>query len=71
MYSNGVFNDPSCSIGTVDHAVLIVGYTENYYIIKNSWGTWGENGYMRIQRTIGDTSSGLCNILTYGFYVIL
>jgi hypothetical protein len=28
------------------HAVSIVGYNENGFLIKNSWGTtWGENGY--------------------------
>lgn len=34
------------------HAMIIVGYddTEQYWIIKNSWGTspWGDSGYCRI-----------------------
>jgi C1A family cysteine protease len=33
------------------HAVLIVGYNdaEQYFIVKNSWGTgWGEDGFFRI-----------------------
>ncbi|OGR45776.1 MAG: hypothetical protein A2X33_04915 [Elusimicrobia bacterium GWA2_51_34] len=33
------------------HAVLIVGYndTENYFIVKNSWGPgWGEDGFFKI-----------------------
>lgn len=28
------------------HAMVIVGYTENYFIIRNSWGNgWCDNGY--------------------------
>ncbi len=29
------------------HAVCIVGYTPDYFIIRNSWGTsdWGDNGF--------------------------
>ena len=31
--------------------MLLVGYTPDYWIIKNSWGPgWGENGYVRIKR---------------------
>lgn len=36
---------------TVDHAVLLVGYTDSYWLIKNQWGeNWGEKGYIRITR---------------------
>ena len=35
-YASGIF---SCPHGAqTDHAVLIVGYTPNYWIVKNSWG---------------------------------
>lgn len=28
------------------HAVTMVGYTKDYYIVRNSWGTgWGDKGY--------------------------
>ena len=28
------------------HAMALVGYTKNAFIIRNSWGNnWGENGY--------------------------
>lgn len=48
-YASGVYR---CNSRTsVDHAVLIVGYTPDYWIIKNSWGTaFGESGYIRVTR---------------------
>ena len=36
----------SCQAG-MSHAMAIVGYDSQYYIIKNSWGTnWGDSGYL-------------------------
>merc|ERR1711879_888791 len=38
----------------IDHAVQLVGYGEEngvmYWLVRNSWGGWGEKGYIRIQR---------------------
>jgi len=44
-YHSGVFNGPC---GTqINHAILAVGYTGSYWIVKNSWGTgWGSGGYI-------------------------
>ncbi|ESR59058.1 hypothetical protein CICLE_v10017565mg [Citrus x clementina] len=68
-YKGGIFNGVC---GTqLDHAVTIIGFgtTEDgtkYWLIKNSWGdTWGEAGYMRIQR-----DEGLCGIGTQAAYPI-
>lgn len=51
--SNKIFSCPE-TIGFpgLDHAVLLVGYTAQAWIIKNSWGTsWGDRGYIYINRT--------------------
>ncbi|KAK3166271.1 hypothetical protein QOZ80_1AG0043660 [Eleusine coracana subsp. coracana] len=64
FYSDGVFTG---DCGTdLDHGVAAVGYGvaddgTPYWIVKNSWGpTWGESGYIRMQRGVGD--GGLCGI---------
>ena len=48
-YSGGIFE--CSSYASLNHVVQLVGYTEDYWIIKNEWGDdWGEDGYMRITR---------------------
>eukprot|EP00253_Pinus_taeda_P020370 PITA_20370 len=70
-YNGGVFTGYCGPV--IEHSVLVVGYGEGtigccyqkYWIIKNSWGaTWGEYGYMRIQRDYG--RDGKCGIATRG-----
>jgi len=53
----------ACQGSQVDHGVAIVGYgvdgTTPYWIVRNSWGqSWGENGYIRVQRGVN------CDLLT-------
>jgi cathepsin L len=55
-YRGGVFSGPCGS--ALNHAVLAVGYTGSYYIVKNSWGTsWGSGGYIMMAR-----GKNLCGI---------
>jgi len=35
----------------VNHAVLLIGYTNDNWLVKNQWGEdWGEKGYIRVTR---------------------
>jgi len=55
-YRSGVFNGP-CGT-SINHAILAVGYTSQYWIVKNSWGTsWGSSGYIFMAR-----GKNLCGI---------
>jgi len=48
-YAGGVYNG-HCG-QNLDHAILAVGYTANYWIVKNSWSTrWGADGYIYLIR---------------------
>jgi hypothetical protein len=47
-YTGGILS--TCDT-QVDHCVQAIGYTADYWIVRNSWGTgWGESGYIRIAR---------------------
>lgn len=35
--SQGIYDDKDCSEKTVNHAMLLVGYDEDYWILKNWW----------------------------------
>ncbi|XP_076009744.1 digestive cysteine proteinase 2 [Genypterus blacodes] len=72
FYSSGIYNEPSCNPNNLSHAVLLVGYGseggQDYWLIKNSWGSsWGEGGYMRLIRD----GSNTCGIASYSLYPIL
>ena len=65
LYSSGVYDDSSCSIANINHAVGCVGYgvegSKNYWIVRNSWGTsWGEQGYCRMLKD----SNNHCGVAT-------
>jgi cathepsin L len=46
-YKGGVFDEMAS--GDINHAVMIVGWTKDGWIVRNSWGgDWGANGYILI-----------------------
>jgi cathepsin L len=55
LYEGGIMTREECSSTQVDHGVLLVAYGTDagtdFWKIKNSWGgSWGEEGYFRVQR---------------------
>ncbi|TYH74364.1 hypothetical protein ES332_D05G393500v1 [Gossypium tomentosum] len=63
FYSGGVFTG-DCG-NALSHAVTVVGYG------TKSWGeTWGEKGYIRIQRD-ANTPGGLCGIAMKASYPVM
>jgi KDEL-tailed cysteine endopeptidase len=65
-YSSGVITSSTCYT-SLDHGVLIAGYGEEngikYWLVKNSWGTsWGDKGYVKIQRSDSTNDPGICGI---------
>ena len=50
MPSGFVIDENTPCRGGSSVAVLIVGYQDDYFIVKGSWGTdLGDNGYFRIK----------------------
>jgi C1A family cysteine protease len=62
-YKSGVLSN--CGTA-VNHGVLLVGATDAFWKIKNSWGAgWGENGFIRLNR--GNT----CAVCSYPSYPVI
>lgn len=55
FYAEGVYDEPECDSGSLDHGVLVVGYGSDngfdYWLVKNSWSTkWGDAGFIKMAR---------------------
>jgi C1A family cysteine protease len=63
-YAGGVISK-NCG-AALDHAVTATGFTDSYFIIKNSWGeSWGENGYVWVSNDASENGGvGVCGILS-------
>lgn len=60
-------DDKNCTSTTVNHAMVLVGYEEDYWILKNWWGQrWGERGYMKVKRGVN-----MCGISNYAAYAVV
>ncbi|MED6161340.1 hypothetical protein PIB30_059789 [Stylosanthes scabra] len=74
-YNGGIFSSDQCGY-SLDHAVTIIGYGEEgdgvgkYWLVRNSWGqTWGEQGYMRLEKDVANPS-GPCGIALRASYPV-
>lgn len=59
----------------LNHGVVAVRYGTkhgiDYWIVRNSWGpSWGENGYITVERNLASTNTGKCGISMQPSYPI-
>ena len=76
-YSGGVINNASCGTN-LNHGVTVIGYGHDstskldYWLLKNSWGTWwGEQGFFRMMRDNSTGNKGMCGLLSIPTYPLL
>jgi hypothetical protein len=56
-YQGGIISSENCS-ANINEGVLIVGFKDDYFIVKNFHGTsWGEDGYARLS-IVGNDGCG-------------
>lgn len=62
--STGIINGDLKTNG-LSHAMIVVGYTKDYFILRNSWGDdWGDEGYCYVpQKYFHDNSTNLFTII--------
>jgi len=66
-YSGGILTDNTCMY-SANHAVTGVGYTPEYILVKNSWGSaWGDNGFVKFSRGY----PAACKLFSYSSYPVL
>ncbi|KAI4324847.1 hypothetical protein MLD38_030299 [Melastoma candidum] len=73
LYHSGVFTG-KCGTA-LDHGVIVVGYGRehghDYWLVRNSWGSgWGENGYIKMERSIANNYFGKCGIAMEASYPV-
>ena len=60
---------------SINHAVDVVGYGEQnglgYWRVRNSWGSWGDNGYINVKRGLNGANVNMCSISSYGHYPLV
>ncbi|RZF42377.1 hypothetical protein LSTR_LSTR004185 [Laodelphax striatellus] len=64
LYHDGLYDDASCTSDKLNHAMLLVGYTKDAWILKNWWSDqWGKEGYMLLRRH--RNQCGVANFAAY------
>jgi len=75
FYKEGVYYEENCSSTNLNHGVLAVGYGttrrffgQDYYIVKNSWGTgWGDSGYIKMAMN-RNNHCGIASTASYAIF---
>ncbi|KAL2084368.1 hypothetical protein ACEWY4_019886 [Coilia grayii] len=64
LYKKGIYSDYYCRPDKFTHAMLVVGYTTQAWIVKNSWGeSWGDGGYIYVEK--GRNVCGIASKASY------